>query len=248
MNRTTGIIVVVALALSIAACAGNAKKAKEAQDRADTHIRLGIGYMQQGKKDLALTNLDKAVSVAPQYASAHNAIAILYAQLGEFEQADRHYRKAVELDPKDANARNNYGAFLCDQRRYQEAYAQFEEAVKNPMYKTPELAMENAGLCAMREQNYTYAGQSFRKALETNPNLPVSLQQMAELSFRQKEYLKGRAYIQRMEAATKHNPMTLWLAIKIEEGLQAKDRATEYARQLKAQFPESEQAKSLSGY
>lgn len=248
MKRAIGMILTLALVVALTACAGNAKKAEEAQDLADTHIRLGLGYMQQGKKDLALTNLDKAVAVAPQYASAHNAIAILYVELGEFEQADQHYRKAVELDPKDPNARNNYGAFLCDQRRYQEAYAQFEAAVKNPMYKTPELASENAGLCAMREQNFTHAEQSFRKALEINPKLPVSLHQMAELSFHQKEFLQGRAYVQRMEAVAKHDPTTLWLAIKIEEGLQAKGRATEYARQLKGLFPESEQAKRLVGY
>ncbi len=246
--KTTGMMLVVVLTLALTACAGNPKKAKEEQNLADTHIQLGIGYMQQGKKDLALTNLNKAIAVAPQYASAHHAIAILYVQLGEIEQADQHYSKAVDLDPKDPNGRNNYGTFLCDQRRYKEAYAQFEAAVKNPMYKTPELAYENAGLCAMREQNHEDAERSFRKALDINPKLPVSLHAMAELSYRQQEYLKGRAYVQRMEAVTKHDPATLWLSIKIEEGLQAKERATEYARQLKGLFPDSEQAKSLIGY
>lgn len=238
---------VIAIAAFVIGCAGQNVKPEHDPKRklAETQVRLGIGYMQQGKMELALNNLKKAVDVDPNFAGAHNAIAILYTQLGQFDLVDRHYEKAVALDPKDSSSRNNYGTYLCGQKRYKEAYVQFAKAVENPLYTMPELAYENAGLCALNEQNLAYAEERFRKALEINPRLAVTLFRMAEITYKTENYLRARAYLQRYEDVAAHNPESLLLGVRIETKLDAPEVAQEYVQKLKTQFPESPQVKML---
>ena len=43
---------------------------------AQTHPQLGVGYLQQGKLEIALEKLQKAISADYEYAPAHSSIAI----------------------------------------------------------------------------------------------------------------------------------------------------------------------------
>lgn len=186
------------------------------------------------------------MATAPDYAPAHNAIAILYTQLERMSDADSHYEKAVKIAPDDGGVHNNYGAFLCGQQRFDEAHQHFIMAAEQTLYKTPSLAYENAGLCAMREQNLERAEQSFRKALNINGTLTVSLLAMADLALAKERYLQGRAYIQRYEETASHSAASLLLAIKIERGLNDDAQVKSYSDKLKMGFPDSEQAGQLT--
>jgi type IV pilus assembly protein PilF len=211
----------------------------------DTYVKLGVGYLQQGKRDLALSNLQRALELDAQSSSAHNAIAILYEQLGETKLARRHYERAVRLNPQDSPAQNNYGAFLCRQNELAKAERHFLGALKNPLYETPEFAYENAGLCALQVPDRAKAERYFREALRANPNLPESLYQMALLSYEAQNYLPARAYLQRYAEAAQHTSRSLWLGIRIERELDDKNALASYSLLLKGKFPESEEAKLL---
>jgi len=244
-----GLLAVVIVTLLVTGCSSNSKRLEhESSHRlAETQVRLGMGYMQKGDLDIALGKLKSAVATADDYAPAHNAIAILYIQLGQIDKADEHYKKALKVAEDDSGVvHNNYGAFLCNQQRYDEAFQHFIKATEQPLYKTPALAYENAGLCAMRAKNLPQAEDSFRKALEINGKLTVSLLNMARLALDNQRYLQGRAYIQRYEEVASHNPSTLQLAIKIEQGLNSESRVKHYKDMLKNRFPDSEQAGQLT--
>ena len=47
------------------------------------HTELGQQYMQQGKLEIALENLNKALSFDPGYVDAHTVIAVLYERIGD---------------------------------------------------------------------------------------------------------------------------------------------------------------------
>ncbi len=211
----------------------------------DTYVRLGIGYLQQGKRDLALSNLQHALELDDKSSSAHNAIAILYEQLGETKLARRHYESAVRLNPQDSLAQNNYGAFLCRHNELQKAEQHFLDALKNPLYETPEYAYENAGLCALQAPDRAKAGHYFREALRINGKLPESLYQMALLDYEARNALSARAYLQRYTEVAQHSPRSLWLAIRVERELGDKNALASYSLLLKGKFPESEEAKLL---
>lgn len=212
---------------------------------ADTYVKLGIGYLQQGKRDLALSNLQRALELDGQSSGAHNAIAILYEQLGETRLARQHYERAVRLNPQDSPAQNNYGAFLCRQNELQKAEQHFLEALKNPLYETPEFAYENAGVCALKAPDRARAERYFREALRISPNLPESLYQMALLSYEAQNYPSARAYLQRYAGAAQHTPRSLWLGIRVERELGDKNALASYSLLLKGKFPESEEARLL---
>jgi type IV pilus assembly protein PilF len=213
---------------------------------AETNVKLGIGYLQQGQKELALSRLQRALQLDPNLPSAHNAIAILYDQLGEEGLAAQHYQRAVSLDPQDSRAHNNYGRFLCNRNEYAAAEEQFLLAVKNPFYETPDLAYENAGLCALRVPDLPKGEEYFRTALKLNPKLPSSLYQMASIHFNRSDYLPARAYLQRYENVAKPTAATLWLGIRIERVLGDKNAEASYAVALRSNFPDSEEARKLA--
>lgn len=242
------VIVLVSAALFLSGCSSSKTRSEnEASHRmAETQVQLGVGYMQKGDLDIALEKLQRALVTADDYVPAHSSIAILYARLGRYADADKHYKRAVALAPDNGVGYNNYGAFLCDQQRYDEAYVHFNKAAEQRLYKTPALAYENAGLCAMREQNIEAAEAAFRRALKINGKLTVSLINMANVSLQKQRYLQGRAYIQRFEEVASHSAETLWLAIEIEQGLGDGARVANLSDMLRSRFPGSVQAGQLT--
>jgi Flp pilus assembly protein TadD len=54
-----------------------------------------------GKLDEAVSKLEEALSVDPNYALAHSALAVVLQKLGKHEAAVEHARKVCELSPDD---------------------------------------------------------------------------------------------------------------------------------------------------
>ncbi len=169
-------LLAVVLALSACTSAPNLREQdSQASRAASVNVQLGAGYMNQGKNELALSKLNRALEEDPKLPSAHYVIAILYERLGEIKKADTHYRRAVELAPDDPEAHNNYGTFLCSQNRLKEADVQFLAALKDPLYKTPEFAYTNAGICALKIPDVAKAENYFNEALRVNPRFANAL-------------------------------------------------------------------------
>ena len=68
---------------------------------------------------------------------------------------------------------------------------------------------------------------------------------MAHLSFDQDNYLSARAYLERYSQVAKHTADSLWLGVRTEKQLGDRDQVASYALKLRANFPDSEQAKFL---
>ncbi|HET6545343.1 MAG TPA: type IV pilus biogenesis/stability protein PilW [Rhodanobacteraceae bacterium] len=244
----------IALACGLlAACAssggGGVKKEDAAtrnEEAARVHTQLGQKYMQQGKLELALDKLNKALSFDSGYADAHTVIALLYEKIGELKQAEEHYRRAVELKPKSGNELNNYGAFLCKLGRYDEADGYFIQAVADPFYKTPAVALTNAGTCLVKAGKYAAAENDLRQAVERAPDYAEGLFQLASVLYRKGDYFHARAFEQRFESVAQARPESLLLGRNIELKLGNGDAAREYTRRLLQGFPDSEQARALN--
>ncbi|MCW5569202.1 MAG: tetratricopeptide repeat protein, partial [Dokdonella sp.] len=99
-------VVVCLLALAIAGCAssGGGSRPSSVVDApaksnpddprtkaAKENTELGLGYMRQGKLEIALEKLNKALSADPRYTDAHTVIAVLYEQIGDRAKAEEHY-------------------------------------------------------------------------------------------------------------------------------------------------------------
>lgn len=215
------------------------------QDAAVYNLQLGMTYMQQGHLDLAKDKLERALEQDPENPEVHIAMAILMYRIGEPKEADKHYRTAIRLDPDNAGAINNYGVFLCQEGRFEEAEEHFQRAARDPLYRTPEAAWTNAGVCARREGDNQKAEGYLRMALGINPRFAEALSQMAELSLAEGNYLPARAFVQRYLESAPGTPQILWVAVQTERELGNKEEAQEFAQRLKREFPTSVETRLL---
>ncbi|HEY9198318.1 MAG TPA: type IV pilus biogenesis/stability protein PilW [Gammaproteobacteria bacterium] len=248
MMKRYGWFMAICVTVALGGCnQANVRSDKEKSNSAEANMELGVLYMREGKKAVALELLQKAIDQDPDLAEAHNAIAVLYENLGETDKADDHFRRAISLDSKNAQAHNNYGSFLCRNQRWDDAQEHFLAAATNPLYETPEVAYTNAGICANTAKETAKAEEYWRKALELNPRFPVALLYMARLSVNQKNYMQSRAYLQRLHELTKPNAESLWLGVQTERALGDRNAEASYSMLLKNNFPDSPQAKQLLG-
>jgi type IV pilus assembly protein PilF len=202
-------------------------KADKKEDAARVRVQLGQQYMQQGKLEYALENLQKALEYDPNFVDAHTVIGVLYERIG---------------NPKAAE-----GQFLCANGKYLQAQQYFTAAMADPFYKTPDVLYTNAGSCIMKEgdTHLDEAAADFRKALEANPKNAFALYELANVLYQKNDFFRARAFVQRFEALGNPDPAALLLARNIEVKLGHADSARDYAQRLRESFPDSEQVRAL---
>ncbi|MGH8370936.1 MAG: type IV pilus biogenesis/stability protein PilW, partial [Gammaproteobacteria bacterium] len=210
------------------------------------NTQLGIAYLRQGDRNMAMQKLQKAIEQDSDNANAYLGLGLLYDSTGDTDKAQSSYEKAMDKAPDDPEVQNNYAVFLCQHGQQKKSEKYFLEAAQNPLYATPDAAFTNAGVCASQIPDLQTAEQYFRKALEINPIFPGALYQMAQLSYQQKKYLQARAFIERFNSVSKQpRPEVLLLGVQTERALGNMQNAAMYAKQLRSLFPDSPQAQQI---
>lgn len=243
------IIILVTLGFWIGFLGGCATTGVDGKSRntkaAESNVDLGVEYMRKDRNAIALEKFEKALNQDPDLPSAHLYIAVLRDRLGQSELADKHYRKAVRLDPENPRLHSNYGQYLCKHKRYHEAEKHFMVAVNDPLYEAKPLVYTNAGLCAQLSGDTEKAEQYFRRALAIQPNFAPALSQMMQLSYKRGEYLEARGYLDRYRSVAPLSAGILWMGVQMEKALGNKNAAASYALRLRADYPNTVEAKRL---
>lgn len=223
-----------------------ASTTSDKEKAARIHTQLGQGYFRQGDLKTAMEKLQTALRFDPGYAPAHTVIGALYERLDKLPEAEKHYRRAVQLNPEDGDTNNNFAVFLCREGKTAEAMSYFKKALADPFYRTPAAAWTNAGICQIRAGDYKQAKDNLDKALGINAKYPDALYQMARTLHLQGDDFRASAYVQRYQALGRSDAKVLKLGYDIETRLGDAEGARDYARQLRATFPDSEQARAIS--
>jgi type IV pilus assembly protein PilF len=241
----------VAAAVMVAGCVSSGSSFPS--DKVSMHqaseynTQLGVAYLRQGNRDLAMQKLQKAIGQNPDNADAYLGLGLLYDSIGDTNKAEASYREALDKAPDNPDVQNNYAVFLCQHGQQKKSERYFLAAAQNALYATPDAAYTNAGVCASQIPDLKTAEQYFRKALEVNPIFPDALYQMAQLSYQQKKYLQARAFIERFNSAsTQPRPEVLLLGVLTERALGNLQNAATYARKLRTLFPDSPQAQQIN--
>lgn len=90
---------------------------------------LGMIAYQEGKHDVALGLIKKAIERNPQAPHLHNTLAIVLEALSRFDEAVDAYKQAILLKPDYAEAYHNMGIALQSQGRYADAIEKCKQAV-----------------------------------------------------------------------------------------------------------------------
>jgi len=250
----------VAAALVLAGCASKSPAPQQApapeppvktqaaspQERAKIRTELAAGYYQRGQMDIALEELGNAKALDPTYPKIYGVYGLVYAMLGERAKAEENFRQALKLAPDDSEFRENWGAFLCGTDRPREALPEFEQVLKDPLYKTPEIALINAGKCSAAIGETKNAEEYLRRALTASPGNPVAAYNLALLAYRDKRVGEARAWMRPVMRQASPPPSALYLAVCIERKQGDREAERSYESQLKNRWPESSEAKAVA--
>ncbi len=245
MNKSP-IVLLLAVLFSLSACVTTSSGYSSGVD-ADgvskstiNNVQLGAAYLQRNQYEAALQKLNKALDNDPDYAPAHTVMALLQERLGNMAKAGEHYRTASELDRNDGGAQNNYGTYLCRTGRPGEAQKHFELALENPLYRTPEVALTNAGTCTLEAGNQEKSELYLRKALEYKADYRAAHLPLAQIHYDKADFLNARAFLQRFESTGDETAQSLLLGFKIEGELGDESRAEYYRGKLLKLDPDIE--------
>ncbi|HEX5208844.1 MAG TPA: type IV pilus biogenesis/stability protein PilW [Steroidobacteraceae bacterium] len=245
-SGTVGLIAAAALLAGILAGCASQQEVQQRKDAAVYNTELGIAYLRRGDLAIAQTKLDRALEENSDDPNVHSARALLFARMREEKQADREFREALRLAPKNPDYRNNYAVYLCSVGRTDEGVQSFLSAARNPLYMTPEIAYDNAGVCLRSAHRDVEAMQMFGDALQIRPNFSQALWQLADLNFSQGKLTEARRDIDTFLASNQATPDLLLLAVKVTRAQGDKLDSELFARRLQLDFPDSDQAHALA--
>ncbi|HUK01173.1 MAG TPA: type IV pilus biogenesis/stability protein PilW [Steroidobacteraceae bacterium] len=218
---------------------------KRQADAASYNTQLGIAYMQEGNLQLAKEKLERAEHEDGDNPQVHMALGMLYQRLGNNATADNEFRHALRLAPEDPEISNVYAVFLCDTKRVDEGVKRFYAAARDRLYRTPEAAYTNAGVCLHSVHRDDEAIRSFQQAITIRPSFAEATYQLADLELQRGHASEARALIDRFLGS---NPATADLLLVGARSARALgDRLGEerYARKLRVDFPDSPQSRAL---
>jgi len=215
--------------------------------RAQIKQELAAGYYERGQMDVALEELNEAVKLDPSNARIFNVYGLVYTTLGENPKAEENFRRALTLAPTDSEIRQNWGWFLCQTGRARESIAEFEAAVRNPLYRTPWIALINAGKCSAVIGDVTGAQNFYRRALTVSPNNPEAAYNFALLQYKAANYGDARALMRIVMLQNNPPPEALYLGLCTERKLGDRQSELSYVAQLRNRWPEAAETKAIVG-
>jgi type IV pilus assembly protein PilF len=255
LGRRCGLTgVLFALCVTLAACAGMKKPGEgeenpqasggasgetPARYRARLHTELGANYLQRGQFAVALDELREAVRIDPSYGLAHSIMALVHANLGEDPKAEAAFRRAIEVAPNEGDIRNQYGSFLCGQNKTEEGLAQFEAALRLPLYQTPNVALENAGSCALAAKRIRPAEAYFNRLVQVAPFSSRGYQGLAAVALSTSRYEEVQRQVELGLRTQQYTPQLYFYGACAERKLGNPLREREYRAQLKQRFADS---------
>jgi type IV pilus assembly protein PilF len=222
----------------------HSKKPEPAQ-AAIANMQMALEYMRLNNLARARDRIERALSEAPENPSVQETAGLVYERLNEVSKARRALQTAVRLGKDDPNIQNSYAGFLCRTGKTKDGEKLFIEVAKNPVYRTPEVALLNAGTCVGEAGDVLDAQRYFDRALIVRPNMPEALLQLGNLAFGRGDYSQALDYVQRYLALNPPSPDVLMLGLKTQRKLGDNAAAAVFGRRIQTEFPDSEQAQAL---
>jgi type IV pilus assembly protein PilF len=216
-------------------------------EAARINTRLAMEYLKLGHLEVARDKIERALVQNPRDVSVQLGAGLVYERLLDTQRAEKHFRQALRTDSTHPEAQNALGAFLCRNGEWVRGEAMFVNAARNPLYRTPEVAYTNAGVCAHKAGRLEQAEQYLRQALAQRAIYPEALLQLASVSYERGSFLQARAFVQRFLDVTPPTAEVLLLGHQVEKALGDQQSAADFADRLRQAFPESAQLRALEG-
>jgi type IV pilus assembly protein PilF len=212
---------------------------------AKTNIQLGVAYLKQGNYPLAKEKLERSLKQNPKDPDVHTSLALLYDRVNEPKLADKHFRESLRLAPDNPDISNNYAIYLCKNGRVEEGVERFSAVATNKYYRTPEVALSNAGVCLRGAKRLDEAQQMFVRAVKVRPNYNEATVQLASLYVERGQLVEARKVVDTYLGAFRPDPEVLLAGVNVARAAKDKMGEEKFSRTLRLEFPDSPQTRSL---
>ena len=144
--------------------------------KAHTAYKRAMDSITNGQLENAVTNLQQAVTIYPQYIRALNDLGVVYLKLNQLDEAAATFRQAIEVNKRFFHPRMNLAIVLTRQGKYKDALEILE-----PLYN------ENRGMLEVRRAyaralegvgDLTAAAKVYRSTLESKKLEPKARAEM----------------------------------------------------------------------
>jgi type IV pilus assembly protein PilF len=217
-----------------------------ARQRAELHTELAAGYYERGQFDVALEELGVASQLDPAYPKIYNVYGLVYTMLDDPQKAESSFARALSLAPDDSEIRHNWGAYLCTHGRPAESIAEFEQVLRNPLYKSPEVALINAGKCSAAIGRNAEAESYFRRALVLQPGNATASYNLALLTYKSGRLAEARALMRPVVQQANPPAEALFLGVCIERKLGDRGAEASYTSQLRNRYPDAAETRAVA--
>src|ERR1700693_3774613 len=145
-----------------------AQAAEQINDKLpEVHTVLGSAYIETGKYAEAITELKRAIALAPSSDEAYRSLGAAYQSSGDYAHAIESYQKAVSLNSYFWVNQNALGAAYLNLPDYPKALQAFQQVIV--LAPDIDAGYENVGNFYAMEDKYTDAVPYYQKALEIEP-------------------------------------------------------------------------------
>jgi len=145
----------------------------------DLHAMLSAIAVRRGNRDLALTELNRALQLEPNRAAFHEDLALLQSSdSSKASSVEAELKKAVALDPKAVNAKLLLAAFYAQNNRLQEAEKTNWDAVATDPKSIS--ARESLAQIVLKEGDHSRAEEVLRQASKDLADNPRGVQLLAD--------------------------------------------------------------------
>jgi type IV pilus assembly protein PilF len=242
-------LVGLTVCLLVGCVADNGRKPLKQEDPTEAaakyNVQLGVHYLQQNNYPLAREKLERSLKQNPKDPDVHTTLGLLYDRTGEKTLADKHYREALRLAPDNPEVSNNYAIYLCKNGRVDEGVARFAAVAANKYYRTPEVALTNAGVCLRGAKRLDDAQQRFLAASKARPDYSEATVQLVTLHVERGQFSEARKLVDTYLGAFRPNPDVLYAAVTVARAAKDKMSEEKFSRALRLEFPDSAQARAL---
>ena len=212
---------------------------------AETDMQLAIEFLKEGKMTESRDAIERALAENAASADVQMTAGLIYERLNEARKAEHAYSTGYRLGKGDPNIQNNYAGYLCRSGKAPEGEKLFAQVAHSPLYKTPEVALVNAGVCVRSTGDMVDAEKYFNQALAMRPNMPEAMLQLGNIALDNGDAAQARDIVKRYLAVTVPTAELLWLGVRAERKLGDSAAAAAYARRVQTEFPDSEQAQMM---
>lgn len=104
--------------------------AKRVENKVVIHLFKGVIYSNKEMIDEAIAEINKSITINPNYADAHYLLGAAYISNEMFDEGIDEYKKAIIINPNYAEAHNNLAIAFYYTKQYKLAIDKYDRSIE----------------------------------------------------------------------------------------------------------------------